>query len=59
VVGCWLQILQPQVLPPYFAARKKNPGPNIECGRNLGLLPYSITKTFIAGNNNNNDNDNK
>jgi hypothetical protein len=54
-----LQILQPQVLPPYFAARKKNPGPNIECGRNLGLLPYSITKTFIAGNNNNNDNDNK
>jgi hypothetical protein len=26
VVGGWLQIHQPQVLPPYFAARKKNPG---------------------------------
>jgi hypothetical protein len=25
VVGGWLQIHQPQVLPPYFAARKKNP----------------------------------
>jgi hypothetical protein len=22
----WLQIHQPQVLPPYFGARKKNPG---------------------------------
>jgi hypothetical protein len=27
VVGGWLQMHQPQVLPPYFAARKKNPGP--------------------------------
>jgi hypothetical protein len=26
VVGGWLQIHQPQVLPPYFAARKNNPG---------------------------------
>jgi hypothetical protein len=25
VVGGWLQIHQPEVLPPYFAARKKNP----------------------------------
>jgi hypothetical protein len=25
VIGGWLQIHQPQVLPPYFAARKKNP----------------------------------
>jgi hypothetical protein len=25
VVGGWLQIHQPQVVPPYFAARKKNP----------------------------------
>jgi hypothetical protein len=25
VVGGWLQIHQPQVLRPYFAARKKNP----------------------------------
>jgi hypothetical protein len=25
VVGGWLQIHQPHVLPPYFAARKKNP----------------------------------
>jgi hypothetical protein len=28
VVGGWLQIHQPQVVPPYFAARKKNPGGN-------------------------------
>jgi hypothetical protein len=26
LVGGWLQIHQPEVLPPYFAARKKNPG---------------------------------
>jgi hypothetical protein len=26
VVGGWLQIHQPEVLPPYFAARKKYPG---------------------------------
>jgi hypothetical protein len=26
MVGGWLQIHQPQVLPPYFAARKKNLG---------------------------------
>jgi hypothetical protein len=25
MVGGWLQIHQPEVLPPYFAARKKNP----------------------------------
>jgi hypothetical protein len=25
VVGGWLQIHQPEVLPPYFAARKKEP----------------------------------
>jgi hypothetical protein len=29
VVGGWLQIHQPQVLPPYFAARKNNPGVEI------------------------------
>jgi hypothetical protein len=26
MVGGWLQIHQPEVLPPYFAARKKNHG---------------------------------
>jgi hypothetical protein len=28
VVGGWLQIHRPEVLPPYFAAIKKNPAPN-------------------------------
>jgi hypothetical protein len=28
VVGGWLQIHQPEVLPPYFVARKKNRDPN-------------------------------
>jgi hypothetical protein len=26
LVGGWVQIHQPEVLPPYFAARKENPG---------------------------------
>jgi hypothetical protein len=26
LVGGWVQIHQPEILPPYFAARKENPG---------------------------------
>jgi hypothetical protein len=31
VVGGWLQIHQPQVLPPYFAAKKNNPASTLVC----------------------------
>jgi hypothetical protein len=36
VVGGWLQIHQPEVLPPYFTARKKNPG--TQCSVFFGLF---------------------
>jgi hypothetical protein len=50
VVGGWLQIHQPQVLPPYFAARKKNPGCNCHVDINSSLFTSSYKWALIGKN---------
>jgi hypothetical protein len=49
VVGGWLQIHQPQVFPPYFAARKKNPVQDPLHSRSIGWSgTHSILWTLVG-----------